>query len=522
MKKSTLLLLALGLLLMAGCKKTEQEVAQEREAETPKFAEDKPLAVEVSRVRSYYHAQNIKERLAKMGAQPYVVASNDSVAGGKWYSILVGAKKDSAELRALKTELQMKFKLDSLKVVDYAAAKNTQLEMTTANEPEAEKRNIDADQPELPPEVFEVMAKFPRSNMFFVERLAVLNAPDVGEEQDMYAQAEDAELDLPRGIGASRLLRLASCFAEAVYRDNIYDDRVTLDIIKLKSDHGLTSEAADTTASSLNPAQRAVAGHFANLVLNTGAYPTEEKTEFTVRAAASFAGYRTVIEPKPGRLRTYLMLVDEAGEYAVFCQSTEKSEKDLEEMLSLLGKSEGMRTYSEFYNTFYTLPSALDDDDIFVGFYIDKLDWSYAKAKDYKQWAKECVGHWSAHGLFYNKKAGPWTYGIFDLLTEERVAQFEKFYSTDASEGKHQVRVYGEDGYFIAVQTYDFENFEMRWAPREVNFTIGRYVCMVDNYSRTRLSRDKLIAKAEKFQFHRGGYQEVGYGGAGQDSSAAR
>lgn len=528
MKNSRVLLLALVLLGMAAvgaCKKFQQATETALPAaEVPKFGEDRPLAVEVTRVRSYYHAQNIRERLAKMGAKPYVVASNDSVAGGKWYSILVGAQKDSAELSALKTELQANFKLDSLRVVDYAAVKNAQLEIATAETPGTEREQIDADPPELPPEIFGVMARFPRNNMFFVEKLAVLNAPEANEDQEMYAGAEGAELDLPRGIGVSRLLRLSSCFAEAVYRDNIYGDRVTLDLIRLKPEHGIpmASTAADSSAGSrLNLKQRAIAGYFADLVLNTGNYPTEETSEFSVPSAhPPLAGYRTVIEPKPGRLRTYLMVVDEAGEYVVFCQSTEKSESELQEVLSLIGKSEGMSAYGEFYNTFFTLPGKWEADDVFVGFYIDKLDWNYAQAKGYRRWAKECVGHWAAHGLFYSKKKGPWTYGIFDLLTEEKVAHMLKFYSQDQGEGKSPASVYGKNGYFVAQQIFNiYSGFE--WVPREVNFPIGRYICMVDNVGRTRLSRDELIAKAERFQFQRGGYQKVAEGARSEQSREA-
>lgn len=526
MKKSHVLLLALvmlGMVALGACKKSQQETETAPPAvAVPKFAEDRPLAVEVTRVRSYYHAQNIRERLAKMGAQAYVVASNDSVAGGRWYSILVGAQKDSAELSALKTELRANFKLDSMRVVDYAAVKNAQLEITTSDIPETEMEQIDADPPDLPPEIFGVMARFPRSNMFFVEKLAVLNAPEANEDQEMYAGAKNAELDLPRGISVDRLLRLSSCFAEAVYRDNIYGDRVTLDIIQLKPEHGIPMATADSSAGSrLNLRQRAIAGYFADLVLNTGNYPTEETTEFSVPSAhPPLAGYRTVIEPKPGRLRTYLMVVDEPGEYVVFCQSTEKSESDLQEVLSLIGKSEGMSAYGEFYNTFFTLPGTWDADDVFVGFYIDKLDWSYAQSKGYRRWAKECVGHWAAHGLFYNKKKGPWTYGIFDLLTEEKVAHMMTFYSQDQGEGKTPVSVYGRQGYFVELQFFDiYSGFE--WVPHEVNFPVGRYICMVDNVRPTRLSRNELIAKAERFQFQRGGYQEVAdVAHSGQDRDA--
>ncbi len=281
---------------------------------------------------------------------------------------------------------------------------------------------------------------------------------------------------------------------------------------KLKPDHGLvakTAKAAFLPLPDNKENQLAIAGYFADLVLNTGDYLTEEKVEFSVPASNNLVGYRTVIQPKAGYFRTYLILVDEACEYVIFCQSTDKSERDLNEILALVGKSDGMIEYDEFYNTFYTLPSQLDTNDVFVGFYIDKLDWSYAKQKGYAQWAKEYVGHWAAHGVFYNQKKGPWTYGIFDLLTEEKVIYTEGLYSKSASEGKEPIKVYGQDGFFIVEKFLNFSTLEITRHPKEVNFPFGRYVCMVDNFRDSWLNKDDLVARAQSFQFQKGGYQEL-------------
>jgi hypothetical protein len=348
--------------------------------------------------------------------------------------------------------------------------------------------------------------------MFFVEKMYVFGAPETSDEKKMFSLVKNSNLDLPRGISPNLLLDLTVCFAEAVYRDNIYGDRVTIDVAKLKPDHGLAAKIAKAAFLAVpdnKENQLAIAGYFADLVLNTGEYLTEEKIEFSVPASNNLAGYRTVIQPKAGYFRTYLILVDEACEYVIFCQSTDKSEKDLNEILALVGKSAGMIEYDEFYNTFYTLPNQLDTNDVFIGFYIDKLDWSYARQKGYAQWAKEYVGHWAAHGLFYNRKKGPWTYGIFDLLTEEKVVYTQQLYAKKTSEGKNPVKVYGTDGFFVARQLVDSETWEVYWHPIEVNFPLGRYVCMVDNVGNTRLSKKELIVRAESFQFQKGGYQEL-------------
>jgi hypothetical protein len=505
MKKLHYVFAVAVLVCLAGCRKKAEKAVE-------KFAAEKPLAVEVTRVRSYYHAQNIKDRLQNMGLSPYVVASQDTVEGGKWYAVLVGAVKDSLELSKLSGDLKTQFKFDSLQVVDYAAVKNNLVEIAADDERQNEKKQIEAEKPGVPEKFYHLIAKFPKSNMFFVEKMYVFGAPETSDEKKMFSLVKNSNLDLPRGISPNLLLDLTVCFAEAVYRDNIYGDRVTIDVAKLKPDHGLAAKIAKAAFLAVpdnKENQLAIAGYFADLVLNTGEYLTEEKIEFSVPASNNLAGYRTVIQPKAGYFRTYLILVDEACEYVIFCQSTDKSEKDLNEILALVGKSAGMIEYDEFYNTFYTLPNQLDTNDVFIGFYIDKLDWSYARQKGYAQWAKEYVGHWAAHGLFYNRKKGPWTYGIFDLLTEEKVVYTQQLYAKKTSEGKNPVKVYGTDGFFVARQLVDSETWEVYWHPIEVNFPLGRYVCMVDNVGNTRLSKKELIVRAESFQFQKGGYQEL-------------
>ncbi|MGH7451519.1 MAG: SPOR domain-containing protein, partial [bacterium] len=298
MRKLHYLFVVTALVCLTGCQK-KAEKAVEKEVE--KFAENKPLAMEVTRVRSYYHAQNIKDRLQNMGLIPYVVASQDTVAGGKWYAILVGAVKDSLELNKLNGDLKAQFKFDSLKVVDYTAVKNNLVEIVAEDARQKEKKQIEAEKPGIPDKFYGVITKFPKSNMFFVQKLHVFGAPEKNEEKKMFSLVKDAELDLPRGISQNLLLDLTLCFAEAVYRDNIYGDRVTMDVVKLKPDHGIAkkvTKAAFPVLPGNREDQLTIAGYFADLVLNTGEYLTEEKTEFSVPAFNHLVGYRTVIQPK--------------------------------------------------------------------------------------------------------------------------------------------------------------------------------------------------------------------------------
>jgi len=309
-------------------------------------------------------------------------------------------------------------------------------------------------------------------------------------------------MDLPRGISKKLILKKMSAFSEVIYKDNLYGDQVTLDIGKLRNVVPVVESFS--LINTANAASFEIAEEYADLILETGDYRFEEKKEITVKSFTELYGYKVTIEPKKNYFRTYLVLVDASNQYVIFSQSTDKSEEELIRILEDIGNGNGLLDYSEFYNAFYTMPDGVVGNDLFIGFAIDKLDWSYARDRNYVKWSKEMVGHWCAEGHFYNNKKGLWTYTIFDLLTSGNQDYiYGSLYSKARSANKYKLDVYGTSGFVIFDEKFNWETYQTYKKASEISFGIDRYVSAINNTENSWFTKAELLERAESLQFEK-------------------
>lgn len=223
-------------------------------------------------------------------------------------------------------------------------------------------------------------------------------------------------------------------------------------------------------------------------ILATGNYEEETKTPFEYQAYQKLNGYVASFILKNTK-RSYYIFTDEAGEYVYMAQSAKNKDGDMFEFIGEIGKSEGLVMYDEFYNSFYTISNEMEEKETFLGYYMDKLTWSYAESKGYADWAKKMVGHWESTMYFGNEDKGCWFYSLFDLLSE---TQGQRIYNTlyRGSLDKNCLRtIYGEQG--AAIRDY--------WGDlTEVNFGCGRYVVALSPLGV--FSERDLIIRAEELQ----------------------
>ena len=158
------------------------------------------------------------------------------------------------------------------------------------------------------------------------------------------------------------LIRNSECLAEVIYEDNLYGDRVTVDIIKLKDSLAVKALQKD------NLKNIEIADYFAELILNTGEYKFEDKLKINISSFQKFSGFKVTIQPKRNStiLRTYYCLVSKDSKFLVFSQSTDKTDDEIKDIIKELGGSEGLVSYDEFYNALYTLPDACTINDNFL------------------------------------------------------------------------------------------------------------------------------------------------------------
>jgi hypothetical protein len=152
----------------------------------------------------------------------------------------------------------------------------------------------------------------------------------------------------------------------------------------------------------------------------------------------------------------------------------------------------------------------MEGPDTFLGLNLDRLGQEYARRKDNEGWAKRCVGHWSFSGYFRHEKKGPWSFGLFDLLTKDAAQTTYSMYSqAQTAKGKPKpVEVYGSDGWLVNEPRRNRKTYRTYSWPMEINFVQGRYISMVDNVSQHGyLDKEALLLRAQALQLETaGGY----------------
>ena len=490
MNNPKLIVGTLILFFSVGCQKTIE-----------KFSPEKPYAIQISKERSFYQAEKLTNRLIELDIDAYMIQYEDSSDNdGRWYYILCDNIESIDSAESVQERIEKKFKLKDLKVVTYESFKKAVFQLEELKE--SEKQKITSSKPGVNEDIFKVMEKFPESNSLIVQKTFVLNTPADPENMKGFSQIYSMSMDLPRGIKKKLILKNTTSFSEVIYKDNLYGDRVTIDIGKLRARPSSIEQGS--LISSRNKKSFEIAEQYADLILETGEYEFEEKKEIEVKSYTRLYGYKVTIEPRKNYFRTYLILVDQSQQYVIFSQSTDKTEEELLAILSDIGKGKGLLNYNEFYNAFYTIPDNIINQDVFIGFTIDKLGWSYARDRGYVQWSKEMVGHWQSSGYFYNDKKGLWAYGIFDLLTQNNQNHiYGGLYSKNQVRNKYKIDVYGTNGFVVYGNNYNRRTRRSYKKVQEINFGIDRYISAISNTENSWFTKDELIERAESLQFEK-------------------
>jgi hypothetical protein len=275
-----------------------------------------------------------------------------------------------------------------------------------------------------------------------------------------------------------------------IYEDNLFGDRVTVDVIKLRENLDIES-----TKNGVSRAQE-IANYFAEIVLETGKYKFEDKLQIEVSSFQKFSGYKVTIQPKKNKdvLRTYFILVSKDLNFLVFLQSTDKTDDEIIQIIGELGQSDGLGSYDEFYNAFYTLPALCTINDEFVSISSEKLTNRYARDKGYKKWAKKMVGHWVTTANFNGEKNNNWALSFYDVLDEDKV----NFIYNDLYIKSHKSRRNSDIIDMLGVKGVVIGNKY----PRELSFPKNRFIVAINNTNYGRLNRKKMLTLAECLQLN--------------------
>ena len=97
-------------------------------------------------------------------------------------------------------------------------------------------------------------------------------------------------------------MKNTSAFVEVIYRDNLYGDRVTIDIGKLKKINKINSSFLYFD----NDSNEEISSYYADLILNTGDYTIESKEKFQLMVNIILVGIKLKLKQK-NIIRTYMV-----------------------------------------------------------------------------------------------------------------------------------------------------------------------------------------------------------------------
>lgn len=491
MKRHRLLIYCLGVLLMSGCDGPGQSAGV--------VTKERPYGVHVARERSVYQAQKIQARLRAMGVAAYLVASVDSL-DRCWYNVMSGAFRDSISCAAHALLLDSTFRLPHLRAVDVRTLADSIAVLHSGMSgwgSDCESRRIGANVPKVFSDLSDLAQKFPADNMFYLGRISIANFA----VPEGVSSASKLCMDLPRGISLGDVAEVARSMVEVQYQDNLYDDRVTLSVAKLRraamGDGREAFEECGVARPTRYVRSYAIALNFSRRILNAGDYANGRIEAVEYSAYRQLLGYRVGLMEGDGEERTYSIVVDSECGYLFMAQSEHKDDGAMRELFASVGRGGGLERYDEFHNTYYLLPDDVDGDDLFLGCSVEKLDCRYAQQRQYAAWAKAMVGHWCVGGYFLSRSKGFWEVGIFDLLTPTTQGNiYDTLYAKTVSNPVSRQYVYGVQGHFV----------KLSGVMRELNFGFDRYVCAIVAEG---LALEDYIDRAERMQFARGGYKSL-------------
>lgn len=481
------------------------------------FSASNPLTLEIRRERSYYQADRIAKRLLRMGVDAYVVQSQSGTSSDKWYIVVSGAFASPDSLEAYRTHLDTAYHLPLAKAQTLNFAKLDSIASKPLKEVAAssEVKRIEANQPDVPQPIRDVIIHMPKSDNFQLQNVALVMLNTKGIEK-----AQGRAIDLPRGITLGKLRnRGCKALASVRLRDNLFDDILTVQSIRCPE----VPKVATSTmmplpeASTACNAMRDVCSEFADYILASGKYADPLKETYVVQSFYSqLSGYHVTFSDK-GTPRSYFILTDQAGEYIYFGQSSRTDDADMTELLASIRTTDGgLEAYDEFHNIFDTVADKQEAGDAFLGYYTEKLDWSYARSKDNAKWARKMVGHWCANTYFYNEAKGIWNYAIFDLTSKSKGNYIYSHLYRDGFDASCLRTIYGTQGVAVRSNAW-LGDFTLT----EVNFGIGRYVAALSPEGEADYTERDLVLRAENLQFTPGGYDANAQTGSSTKANSA-
>ncbi len=453
MKKLTLLFFSL--IILSGC-------------EPEKFSQENPFAVMAKKYRNPLDAKLAKERLEDMGLDPYLEyfeIENE----GRWHGVFLGAFPT--------LESMMKGKIDYEDNQGLMQIERINFHQISGNFIPFNYDDLEWEIPEdvslpIPANSYELLKLLPHQTNLRMDKLMVL---DNGENPvSRIESASGMKFDFPRGISPTQIMRNAKLVAEAHYSDELAEQDLVLQAIKLSENHVFGED---------------IAKDFTQNILGTREYKFEESTPVI---ANNWEGLAASLSPKQGQKMNYITLVNPKRTWLIFVQAREKFYplEQLQNFCKQLGIENSSLNYHYVYQSLQKLPQT--KSDTLKGFSVETI--SQTK-QNYKLMRK---GNVESFLILQNRPEEFWFASSLNLSDENNAEMlFQKGYLEAKRSVADTLQIGENKALLIEERRRDKSNRKYIKPANELQWQHGTHIFTIDNKTKGWLTPEEMKERAE-------------------------
>lgn len=436
--------------------KTETPVILEKNSEIP-VSEEKPFSVHIQTYKEEQAAENDRQRLVEKDIDAYVLKKLDKKEAIK-FDLQAGAFETVEEAKVLEEKLEA-MDLPNLEITDYNdyAAELSEFD-DVITEREVKFDNGINELPDSIPETVKVcLNQFPVNEDFQIKAVKIFDLVNL-RENERTEGFEFAEGNIPENLIAD-----TSAISYAEYIDNLFKKEVSVLI------------AVNENSSYEN---------------------------FFIEGQKECVIAETDFDLPYGKLHSY---ITEINDIHMIQGITEDKKMYVQMYMPGFTKDEMIafveNSYSDSSLLFYPqirkslciIPDTNGENNSFLWFNFSQVDESYAKERDYVEWALKIVGHWESE-FFICHKDKVVSVSLFDLDYDYNAKEVHKIFMDEKNEmpetyGNHYVKVNEQDGWYL-------ENFRTN----ELSFSRKSYIISADSDTGSLILENELKSLVDQLK----------------------
>lgn len=436
--------------------------------ETKKFSEENPFAVMAKKYRNPLDAKLAKERLEDMGLDPYLVYF-EIEEEGRWHGVFLGAFPT--------LESMMKGKIDYEDNQGLMQIERINFNQISGNFIDFDYDDLEWEVPEdfalpIPANSQQILKLLPSQGNLQLQKLMVM---DNGENSvNGIESVLEMKFDLPRGISPTQIFKSATAIAEAHYIDELAEQNLVLQAIKLKENHVFGDE---------------IVQFFTKSILGTREYKMEESKPIV---ANNWEGVVASLSPKQGQKINYITLVNPQKTWVVFVQAREKffPINQLENFCKQLNAENSSLEYHHLYKSLQKLPQT--KSDTLRAFMVETI------AETKQNYKLRRRGNVESSFVFENLPNEFWVAKSVALSDVENAKTlFQKGYLEAKRTVSDTLEIGGEKALLVEERRRDKSNRNYIKQANELQWQAGTRILVIDNKTTGWLTPEEMKERAE-------------------------